>query len=95
MSVVAQLTPNPNAMKFTVGDRVGGPATFRAGQDAKVISGGQDAGHPLAAAILAIEGVASVFWTADFVTVNKVAEGDWSTMRPVLVSILEDHFGKG
>ena len=86
MSVIAQLTPNPNAMKFTVGDRVGGPATFRAGQDV---------GHPLAAAILAIEGVASVFWTADFVTVNKVAEGDWNTMRPVLVSILEDHFGKG
>ncbi len=86
MSVIAQLTPNPNAMRFAVGVSVGGPVTFRAGQDIS---------HPLAAAILAIEGVASVFWTADFVTVNKVAEGDWSTMRPAVVSILEDHFGKG
>ncbi len=83
MTVIAQPTPNPNAMKFTVGTRVGGPVTFRKGEEAD---------HPLAAAILATEGVASVFWTADFVTVNKAAEGDWATIRPEVESMLRRHF---
>lgn len=85
MSVVAQTTPNPNAMKFTVGVKVGGPVTYRVGQDVE---------HPLAAAILAKEGVASVFWTADFVTVSKVADGDWATIRPEVESVLREHFAK-
>ena len=51
--------------------------------------------HPLAEAILATEGVASVFWTADFVTVTKAAEGNWPTIRPEVESILRRQFEKG
>ena len=86
MSVIAQPTPNPNAMKFTVGGPVGGPVTYRAGQDVD---------HPLAAALLEIDGVVSVFWTADFVTVSKGAEGDWASIQPALEAVLEGHFEKG
>ena len=85
MPVEARPTPNPNAMKFTVGVPVGGPVTYLAGGDTD---------DPLAAAILAIKGVVSVFWTADFVTVSKETAGDWGSIRPAALAILEDRFGK-
>lgn len=83
MTVVPQPTPNPNAMKFTVGSKVGGPVTFRKGEQVE---------DPLARAILATEGVSSVFWTADFVTVSKASEGDWATIQPAVESILRTRF---
>lgn len=83
MPIKPQPTPNPNAMKFTVGAPVGGPVTYQAGQDVD---------HPLAAAVLATEGVASVFWTADFVTVSKDAGADWSVVQPAVTAALEAHF---
>jgi hypothetical protein len=70
-------------MKFHVGVPVGGPSTFQAGQDAD---------NPLAAAILATEGVTSVFWTADFVTVSKDAGGEWAKITPSVTETLERHF---
>lgn len=83
MPIAAEPTPNPNAMKFSVGKPVGGPATF--GAD----SGGD---NPAADGLLAIDGVVSVFLTADFVTVTKSAEADWEDITPRATSILEDHF---
>lgn len=83
MPVNPQATPNPNAMKFTVGVPVGGPVTYRAGQDVD---------HLLAKAILATEGVVSVFWTADFVTVSKDPGSEWSRIQPVVTAALEKHF---
>lgn len=83
MPVHPQPTPNPNAMKFTVGAPVGGPVTYRAGQDVA---------HPLAAAILATEGVTSVFWTADFVTVSKDEGSEWSSIQPGVTLALEKYF---
>lgn len=83
MPVVVEPTPNPNAMKFTVGSPVGGPATFAAGAPAD---------DPAAADLLAIDGVASVFLTADFVTVTKSADADWDSITPRARRVLEDHF---
>ena len=84
MPVTISPTPNPNALKFTVGADVGGPKTFAAGQDAA---------DPLAGALLALEGVTSVFMTADFVTLSKSPDGDWEQIAAAAKTILEDHFG--
>jgi hypothetical protein len=84
MPVSTEPTPNPNAMKFTVGEPVGGPATFSA-------SGQVD--DPTAAEILEIEGVVSVFMTADFVTVTKLPHADWEFITPQAVAALESRFG--
>ncbi|MFP3913304.1 MAG: NifU N-terminal domain-containing protein [Actinomycetota bacterium] len=84
MPVSSEPTPNPNAMKFTVGEPVGGPATFTT--DGEV-------DDPTAAQLLDIEGVVSVFMTADFVTVTKSAEADWETITPQAVAALESRFG--
>ena len=84
MSITPQPTPNPNALKFTVGVDVGGPATFVAGGDID---------DPSAAEILQLDGVTSVFMTADFVTISKTQDSDWETIAPEVTRILGDRFG--
>lgn len=76
-------TPNPNALKFTVGSPVGGPATFVAGRETD---------DPMAAALLALPGVSSIFMTADFVTVSKTPEGDWDEIIEPARIIIAEHF---
>jgi len=83
MPVTAEPTPNPNAMKFTVGQPVGGPATY---------TSAADAADPTAADLLRIEGVVSVFMTADFVTLTKAPEADWASITPQATQILETRF---
>lgn len=77
-------TPNPNAVKFTIGKPVGGPATFVPSQPTD---------NELASGLLALPGVTSVFLTADFVTISKTAEADWGEIIPAATDILADHFG--
>jgi len=70
-------------MKFTVGAPVGGPGTFVRGAEPE---------EAFVAQLLAIEGVTSVFLTADFVTISKTPAGSWDEMVPVATEILESHF---
>ena len=86
MPIVPQHTPNPNAMKFSVGVEVGGPRSYVAA------NAGDDA---LASELFGIEGVASVFMTADFVTVTKEPGADWAGMVTGVEGILERHFPAG
>ena len=84
MPVQITNTPNPNALKFTVGVDVGGPRTFAAGTEID---------DPLAAALLGIDGVTSVFMTADFVTLTKTPEASWEEIVPPATAVLETTFG--
>lgn len=84
MAIAIDRTPNPNALKFTVGEPVGDPTTYTEA----------NAGDsPLAEALLAIPGVISMFMTADFVTLTKTSEASWSDIEGVAVAVLEEHFG--
>lgn len=83
MPVSPEPTPNPNAMKFSVGQPVGGPATYTPGGDVD---------DPMAAEILDVDGVVSMFMTADFVTVTKSAEAEWDSITPRVVTALESRF---
>ena len=83
MVVVTENTPNPRAMKFSVGSPVGGPATFT---DAATADG-------RVAPILELEGVVSVFMTADFVTATRDGDATWDSLVPAIVDILETTFG--
>jgi hypothetical protein len=84
MPVQVDHTPNPNAMKFTVGVAVGGPRT---------LTRDTVAGDPLGSALLAIDGVVGVFMTADFVTLTKSTDASWDVITPAAVPILEAQFG--
>ncbi len=82
--VSVEPTPNPNAMKFTVGQPVGGPATYVAGKGT---------GDETATALLGLPGVTSVFMTADFVTISKGPNGSWDDIVDPATAILEQRFG--
>ena len=84
MAIGIDRTPNPNALKFTVGEPVGGPVTFT------VANAGDS---PVAEALLAIPGVVSMFMTADFVTLTKTGDSSWSDIEAAAVAVLEEHFG--
>ena len=83
MAVVVETTPNPRAMKFTVGVPVGGPATYvdAASADDSV------------APIMNIAGVVSVFMTGDFVTVTRTEGSSWDSIVDPVVEILNASFG--
>lgn len=84
MPVIIEQTPNPNALKFTVGQDVGGPTTVVAGQASE---------DPTAQALVDLPGVTSVFMTADFVTVTKAPGADWSTITGPVEQTLASAFG--
>ena len=83
MPIIPQATPNPNALKFSVGVDVGGPRSYAAAN--------ADA-DPVAGELLGVGGVMSVFMTADFVTVTKLPDADWSGITPLVQAILEEHY---
>lgn len=84
MGISVDPTPNPNAMKFSVGQPVGGPGTYVKGAEAA---------EGYVATLLNIEGVTSVFLTADFVTISKTPSADWDGIVPTATAILESQFG--
>jgi hypothetical protein len=83
MAIRVDPTPNPNAMKFSVGRPVGGPGTYVAGSKAE---------EAFVEPILELEGVTSVFFTADFVTISKTPTGTWDAIIPAATAILGSHF---
>lgn len=84
VSVRFQPTPNPNAGKFTV-DRpvVEGKASK------SFYSAAQAEADPVASALFALDGVASVFMVDDFVTVTKSPDADWNALVPAVTAALE------
>jgi len=83
MPVQVSNTPNPNALKFSVGEDVGGPLTYAAGSEPE---------DPMARELLAIDGVTSMFATADFFTLSKTPDSSWDSIAPAAQSILERYF---
>jgi len=75
VSVYAEPTPNPDAMKFVSSVPV--PAL--------------SAGHPLQEALLATDGVKSIFAIEDFVTVTRERDHDWNLLLPQVEAILTRH----
>jgi hypothetical protein len=82
MNITVETTPNPRAMKFSVGSPVGDTATAmeQDGADARI------------APLFDIDGVTSVFMTADFVTVSRTEDASWDEIVPAAVSVLEKSF---
>jgi hypothetical protein len=76
-------TPNPDAMKFTVDVRFDEMVNVTSPDDA--------ADMPLAKAIFDAGGVASVFATADFVTVTRTADADWAQIEQAVRAAVAAH----
>jgi Fe-S cluster biogenesis protein NfuA len=94
MFIQTEATPNPSTLKFLPGKLVldMGTADFRAGDNAAAKS-------PLAAKLLAIDGVAGVFFGYDFITITKTGGADgkpeWIHMRPAILGTIMEHYVSG
>ncbi|XP_074600334.1 NFU1 iron-sulfur cluster scaffold homolog, mitochondrial-like [Brevipalpus obovatus] len=91
MFVQTQETPNPNSLKFIPGKQVleSGTAEFVDRMDAAKRS-------PLANSLFKIDGVKSVFFGPDFITISKVDDDvDWRVMKPEVFATLVDFFSSG
>ncbi len=75
-------TPNPEARKFVVDAQLleTGSLFWQVGEMPEM---------PVAAAVLAIEGVWSVFLVADVMTVTKDPFADWAVIAPAVTQVLE------
>ena len=89
MFIETESTPNPATLKFLPGRAVMGAGSA----DFASVQGAGDS--PLAISLFAIEGVSRVFLGADFVTVSKTDEVDWSGLKPQLLGVIADHFAAG
>ncbi|XP_066595038.1 NFU1 iron-sulfur cluster scaffold homolog, mitochondrial-like [Prorops nasuta] len=91
MFIQTQETPNPNSLKFLPGVKVleqGCTKNFSTVADAYC--------SPLAKMLFRVEGVKSVFFGSDFITVTKIDEDvDWNILKAELFAIIMDFFASG
>ena len=78
-------TPNPDAMKYTLDRPLAAPMNVA---DAGAAAA---AGNAFAAAVLEADGVASVFGTADFVTITRRPGADWEPITAAVQAAAAEH----
>ncbi|XP_011301855.1 NFU1 iron-sulfur cluster scaffold homolog, mitochondrial [Fopius arisanus] len=91
MFIQTQDTPNPNSLKFIPGVPVLEPAQTKDFPNAT-----EGYCSPLAKMLFRIEGVKSVFYGPDFITVTKIDEDvDWNLLKPEIFATIMDFFSTG
>ncbi|MBI4541001.1 MAG: NifU N-terminal domain-containing protein [Gemmatimonadetes bacterium] len=88
LTVQFQPTPNPNAGKFVL-DR----PSLQGADRKSVMNRAEAAGDPLAERLLAIEGVASLFFADNFITVIKTPSADWASLIPDVAQAIRAAYG--
>lgn len=89
MFIQTETTPNPATLKFLPGQKVlsTGTLDFPNREKAKA--------SPLALRLFELQGVERVFLAADYVSVSKAADTDWSVLKPMVLALLMDHLATG
>ena len=89
MFIQTEPTPNPNALKFLPGREV-------SAQPREFLTIDEATASPLAEALFQLEGVAGVFFGADYVSVTRDPAGlDWPQMKAPILAAIMDHFVSG
>ena len=88
MFIQTETTPNPSTLKFLPGRQVlpSGTLEIRDPHAAEK--------SPLARRLFAIDGVSSIFFAQDFITVTK-SGGEWPHMKPALLGAIMEYFLSG
>ncbi len=86
MFIQTEETPNPATLKFLPGRLLmeTGTAEFKSREEA--------ATSPLATKLFECEGVKSVFFGADFITVSKDDFFEWAVLKPAILGAIMEHF---
>ncbi|XP_076181605.1 NFU1 iron-sulfur cluster scaffold homolog, mitochondrial [Ptiloglossa arizonensis] len=91
MFIQTQDTPNPNSVKFLPGIKV-----LEEGQTKDFPNITEAYCSPLAKMLFRIEGVKSVFFGPDFITITKVDEDvEWKLLKPEIFAVIMDFFASG
>lgn len=90
MFIQTQDTPNPDSLKFLPGVSV-----LEKGQTMDFPTHASALSSPLAKLLFRIEGVRSVFFGADFVTISKQEEAEWRLIKPEVFAVIMDFFASG
>ena len=90
MFIQTQDTPNPDSLKFLPGIDVLGKGNT---MDFPSVSKAQ--ASPLAKLLFRIEGVRSVFFGGEFITVSKMEDAEWRIIKPEIFAVIMDFFASG
>ena len=87
LEIAVQMTPNPNAMKFTLNRVVATQGrTYRHSGDVSAVD------PEWVKQLLGITGVTQVFALGNFISVNKGPDGDWGLIAPQVEQVLRTSF---
>ncbi|KAI8590990.1 NFU1 iron-sulfur cluster scaffold-like protein, mitochondrial [Geranomyces variabilis] len=89
MFIQTESTPNVDSLKFKPGVPVLPSAT------AEFLTPRDAMSSPLAAALFRIDGVQSVFFGNDFITITRDPDANWQLMRPDIYGAIMDFFASG
>lgn len=90
-------TPNPDALKFLPNHRIvpqdlGTPFIEYLNPRATIAP---PYPSPLAAKLMNIDGITSVFYGADFITVTKASDANWAHVRPEIFALITEAITAG
>ncbi|XP_053658721.1 NFU1 iron-sulfur cluster scaffold homolog, mitochondrial-like [Anopheles marshallii] len=90
MFIQTQDTPNPDSLKFLPGVSV-----LEKGQTMDFPSVSSAQCSPLAKLLFRVEGVRSVFFGSEFVTISKQEDAEWRIIKPEVFAVIMDFFASG
>ena len=88
MFVQTEITPNPNSLKFLPGKIVSEHGSFEITKKDKT-------NNELVKNLLSVNGVESVFFGKDFISINKKDESSWNEIKHIVVSLINDFYSSG
>ncbi|ANB11270.1 Nfu1p [Sugiyamaella lignohabitans] len=91
MYIQTSATPNDDALKFLPSQEVLGDGA----RTIEYLSGRDAHSSPLARKLFAVDGVRSVMFGPDFITVEKDPESNWIYLKPEIFSLLTEHLSAG
>ena len=86
LEIQTEPTPNPNSMKFSLNREVtsGRSQTFNSPDEALM--------SPLAQRLFQIEGVRTLFFLKEFISVGRTANADWDALIPRVEAAIRAHY---
>ena len=89
MFIQVEPTPNPLTLKFLPGRNVIKEGTIFYQNESEVLN------SPFAKRMFAVDGVKSVFFGNDFITITKDEDLDWQVLKPMVLGAITDHYDSG
>ena len=89
MFIQVESTPNPLTLKFLPGRTVTKGGTIFYQNESEVLN------SPFAKRMFAVDGVNSVFFGSDFITITKDEDLDWQVLKPTVLGAITDHYNSG